>query len=365
VEAGDWAAREEVDGDVRRLYSTQFFERVTYRLESGPEGTHLVLRVVEHRADHLRFGFHYNSQTKVAALINYTRNNLLFDGSLATLDLRLGQTNAQEVAWFLPVPGMRRYGLRARFAASETKDVALPVDTLGGFFKYDREHTESELLAGTLFSTRAVLGAGLRSYWDLYDPQTEDPAELRRFRREVSMLEAYGLYYYDTLDRLYFPTSGSRLHLEAAHSLHDFVEASQYYRWLLEGSANIALAPRVTLEASLTLGYFSNPEISPTPRFSFGGDASFFGADFGELHGDAVQVLRGAVRWEAFQRAFIGSQVNVGRASSRWRWMDGAALEYGYGLVLGYLTPFGPIMWQVHRGSRSDARTFLQVGYSF
>ena len=77
---GWYTLREVVEG-IERAYGTRFFERITYRLEPGAEGSRLVVRVIEQNESQFRFGIHYDSDREAAILLNNTYRNVMLEGS--------------------------------------------------------------------------------------------------------------------------------------------------------------------------------------------------------------------------------------------------------------------------------------------
>ena len=63
--------RDEID----RVYSTAFFERVTYQLEPSNPGTQLTIRVKEKEDNQFRFGFRVDQRNKTSILLNTTLHN--------------------------------------------------------------------------------------------------------------------------------------------------------------------------------------------------------------------------------------------------------------------------------------------------
>jgi len=103
-----------IEKAMARIYSSQFFERVTYRLEPQDSGTKLLIDVVEKNADAFRFGLRYDSSSKAALLLNTTFRNRAEHGSLLLFDLRLGDQLQIDSQYFLHLGLSPRLGLRAR-----------------------------------------------------------------------------------------------------------------------------------------------------------------------------------------------------------------------------------------------------------
>ena len=109
-----WVTAREIEKAMARIYSSQFFERVTYRLEPQDGGTKLIIDVVEKNADAFRFGLRYDSSSKAALLLNTTFRNRAEHGSILLFDLRLGDQLQIDSQYFLHLGLGPRFGLRAR-----------------------------------------------------------------------------------------------------------------------------------------------------------------------------------------------------------------------------------------------------------
>ena len=153
-----WIKPAALEKSIDRLYSTNFFERVTYRLDPLPQGMILTVRVIEKNTNFFRVGLRYDRETKASLLLGLSLRNLAEHGSGFVFETRLGeevQIDAQyfiHVGW-LPLTGFRGRGVHQRntiFLYDQSQRVASV-----------RYHATSvEAFLGTIFSNPAKIGLG-------------------------------------------------------------------------------------------------------------------------------------------------------------------------------------------------------------
>ncbi|MCD4652138.1 MAG: patatin-like phospholipase family protein, partial [Candidatus Cloacimonetes bacterium] len=67
-----WIKSEEIRDAIQRLCGSNYFERVTYRLEPVPGGVNMIIRVVEKTTNFFQVGLNYNCELNAALLLNAT-----------------------------------------------------------------------------------------------------------------------------------------------------------------------------------------------------------------------------------------------------------------------------------------------------
>ncbi|MBU1983212.1 patatin-like phospholipase family protein, partial [bacterium] len=209
-----WTTRPRLHRAMERVYSSQFFERVTYQLDPAVGGNTLRMKVVEKETDLLRFGFRYDSDDHAAALVNTTFRNLLARGSMTTLDARLGERNTFTFSQFLYTGFHARVGTRLVVEHNRTE-----VNTVRpGPLSYGTRVRDSRatLTLGSIYAKSAVLGGGVERVHTRYIPPESDSLTRKRIIADYHAL--FGLLYVETLDRLTFPSRGVLLHATAEYA---------------------------------------------------------------------------------------------------------------------------------------------------
>jgi len=100
---------------IDRLYSTQLFSWVTYRLTNSNSGKKLTVKVEEKNAHLFRIGFRYDSRNDAAILLNTTFQNFGKFGSFLAMDLKLGVDPMFDAQYFLRTADRSQLGFRGRF----------------------------------------------------------------------------------------------------------------------------------------------------------------------------------------------------------------------------------------------------------
>ncbi len=359
-----WIARSEIQRSVERVYSTQFFERVTYRLEATPDGTILHFKLIEKNPNTVRFGFHYDSDDKAAVIFNLTRHNLGLQGSMAVADVRLGNISGSTLSYFVHTGIQPRLGIRLQlnnyesdFIFNKEPGVSIP---------YDHNSSSTELFVGSIFSTTTLFGIGLAAISDNFNAINPPEDDNNESDIKQEFFSWFAIFWYDTLDRINFPRSG--LFIEAAYnqSLYDQVNNKSFILRDFTAQANVPVSSRFTIQAAVTLGSLTHDDFTIFPGYSAGGIDSFLGAKSGQLAGDTKQIGSIAVQWETWNNRFVVLEGNIGRVRDEWSLeFDGKDVEAGAGLTIGILTRFGPIQFTSHWGTVNESISHLRIGYMF
>ncbi|MDP2807478.1 MAG: patatin-like phospholipase family protein, partial [bacterium] len=105
LKPNSWIQFQKLDMAIDKVYNTQFFERVSYRLEPSQGGVCLRVKVVEKDHQILGLGLRYDSNTNAEILIGLNFRNLLGHSSLLAADLRLGDSPELKLSEFIH-PGL-------------------------------------------------------------------------------------------------------------------------------------------------------------------------------------------------------------------------------------------------------------------
>ena len=85
---------DEISNAVREVYATRLFKSITFDLQPNPAGGAAIhFRVQEYPTGGLNVGFHYNSFSNIALILNYRIVNLLTDKSETSARLAIGDNS--------------------------------------------------------------------------------------------------------------------------------------------------------------------------------------------------------------------------------------------------------------------------------
>jgi len=356
-----WISSDELDEAISRLYSTQFFERVTYKLIPLQNGIDLIIRVYEKTADVFRFGLRYESTTKSSLTLNTTFRNIAEHGSLLALDLRLGQRSQIDVYYFLHTGLLRTSGFQANVNyLDESIDIFEQQQRTA---RLSVKQTTGELFLGSIFSTRVMTGMGLRAEFARIRPRIGP--EYYQVRDEKYM-SVFGRLWLDTFNRAVFPDKGHALRLSATFASKRIGSDLNFTHYLLDWQGRYPLDAGWALMTRVQLGTTIASDLPITYTFFIGGADSFVGYKYRERSAKHMQALYLGVQYEVQPRRFLQLHANIGNSTNvRNDLFDKHRLISGIGATFGVATPIGPLEFTVMGSREYNFMTYFNIGYKF
>ncbi|MFZ5433707.1 MAG: patatin-like phospholipase family protein [Calditrichota bacterium] len=354
--------RDQLERAMRRIYSSQYYERVSYQVDPAVDGSALRIQVVERDTDFLRFGFRYDTDERVAALVNTTFRNLLSRGSMTTLDVRLGDRTSFTGSQFIYTGFQPRIGTRI-----ELQHQRVDVNSArAGDLNYGTRvrDTRGSILLGSIFAKSAMFAAGAEKVYTRYIPRDAAGNEQRRVIVDYHSL--FGLVWIETLDRLTFPSRGVELYGRGIYTGEDI--GSNYEFTRIDGSARFFLPFKNRIAAGIggTVGLAEGAKQSPDNYFALGGVDDFMGAELQSRSGSHKQVGWISLQWEPFNNRFVRLHGNVGNVFDHWNdRLDWTVYERGGGLTIGVITVAGPAQLTFHGGTLEGFLVHFRFGYNF
>jgi NTE family protein len=353
------------------LYSSLFFEKVTYELEPVYDGVlgqavKLKIKVQERRGGQLMVGLNYNTTYKASITLNTTFRNVLLNGTKLSLNLALGE-NQYFLARF-----EKNNGWRPGFVLDLTgQNFDLNIysgGTKAGVIDY------SDL--GAALYTRSIIG---KSYDFGFGGEVER-ITLRPDVGDVIAGKEAGNYYnllayvdLDTYDNRFFPTAGTRF-----NALYKFINDqnlvhSHFLRLDFEQAARLSkrftLLPRAyggftSADSSLQVYHFYLGGLNRSQRK---GLLPFAGLDFMEKSGRNAFVLGLDLQYNFWRSNYLVLRTNTGITS--WDPEDLLLFESafsGFGLTLGNMSLIGPVEFTLMRSNlRAETLFYINIGYYF
>ncbi len=352
----------DLEESINNIYSSGFYERVSYRLRGNDDVNTMEIIIVEKESDLLRFGFHYDSDQKAAAILNTTMRNLLYRGTLTTFDVILGSEEHYILSHLVTTNLKPRIGIRLLFD-HERYDALFTSLTQGTSIQ--RLHTtKAGLFVGTVYSTAFVAGGGFDWNYNTSSVLTSDsnytPSITENFYAYNASIQL------ETLDRIDFPTSGvkftglGRLAERKLGSRRDFRTIST------EGASYIPLSKTWTVSGGFTFADNIGSDLPVSSVYWFGGIDDFLGYGFQEKYGNSKQILRAGLQWEPWTKKLLLLRANVGNVYDKWEWnFKPSRYVTGMGLTAGWITVAGPIQFTVHGTETKNLLYNFRFGYMF
>lgn len=365
-----WITPKELEKAIQKVYSTQFFELVTYRFDPDTHRsneTRLIIRVIEKNRDVFRIGFHYESGSQPSLLLNASLRNPLQEGSLMRLNARLGELTNLGLEYII-FGGVRpRFGMRGLFNYRRENlswyDGSDPIASLV------THHYRMELMAGSIFSNTLMIGTGIREEFLNFSKMVNNT---QLPFREQNFPSLTGFAWLDTYDRASFPTRGHSLLASGTYSSNLFQSPVDFSQYKLYWRSVLPLSSAFSINRTIYLG-LSTGEQLPAPYWfilnepdPWVGYIPFWGYERQEVSGRNVQMGALGMQYEFAYHKFLSLDINVGNTFSKWDWnvLDNH-YKTGASVSIGALTIVGPAEFTISTSARHSLLLQLQLGYRF
>lgn len=354
---------------VDRLFNTRFFDQITYRtLPVGDNTFKLILTVDEKDQDQFKLGLRYDTDSNASLISQLSFRNLLHRGSTARLQSRLGDVTSVSGEYTMfrgirPRTGIRTLINYRREDISWYRDG----DPVSSFISHQ---INTELTTGTYFSDHLLFSGGISRDWNSINNiigGTSLP-----FSDQQAFHSLIGQLWFDSLNRLTFPTEGNTLLAEFEFSDNIFYSSLDFSRQHLYWTRVIPLFEPLTIHPELRLGRTTGRTVPfshwfylqrTDPRLGY---LQFAGYHDRELHGRNMQMAGFGLQLRVGNQKFIKIHSQIGNTFTEWPWDPwNHSFKQGMGLSIGALTFAGPIKLTVSRSQRHPLLFFFQAGYPF
>ena len=204
--------REMIEQMLRKIYGSNAFESVTYRLEGQEEPFTLVFDCQRGQTNDFALGIRADTDETVAVALHYGLGTRRLTGMRMTADLKLGTNPSLSLDWGTKSRiGLPSYGIVGRAGLLNTQ-LGWMGDTNEQLFytAVDGYLADSRLKNGSL---RIGVTAELNPYEHRLDMEgIQTGWDWRSY-----WLSGFGDFKYDTFDDAYFPTRGVRLALNGRY----------------------------------------------------------------------------------------------------------------------------------------------------
>lgn len=373
VEVGQSLESEQLRSGIEKLYGSQFYRLVDYRLwptDSG--GYELEVRVDENpNTQELHLGVHYDDDFNIGVLVNLTVRNALIKNSKFSFDAVISENPRGELSYIFERGFIPALGFKVDFHQFDSRlyQDRRPIS------EYTYTDFSSEVFLHSTLWDLYTVGGGVRlENIDLSEPILR--AEIEESNR--TYLNYFGFIDFDSFNRTYKPNSGFSLtgefkiiseqedlttYLEPISIVHlNYAQAYKFGdRW----------GARTNLMAAATIG----PD-APFPYSIFLGSLGenytqhifpFIGYRYMELLGRNAMTARVDVWYEAFDNHFFSAHANVGKLEESVADLyNSDVLLDGYGVSYGYNSPIGPLELFVTKSTNhSEMLTYVRLGFWF
>lgn len=417
---GDRVTNNQISNSVHRLLGTRLFDKISYTIDGDTASTVLTLRATEKPANAGKFAIHFDTDRGAGVILNFTKRNLFLRSSRLVGSLDLAENPKARLNYFYYMGNRSRWWHHTEVYAERllmnTYIDGTPIPNI-----LNRYLGVSTQLNQTINKV-SFWGFGL--LWQntqlkpKVDPRTEsspDPIEILEYNLQT--LGAKFQYQINTTDRVFFPTRGKSINIEAKTNFSNPFDAHFYFyspdttfesytdglvqsylRFNLKAQRNIPINKRFVLQILGQVGLtqemvvsenkFSAYSVGAGDFISVGGQVQrsrpnsfvFMGLKDGELA--VPQVLIGGIQLqtEIAKNIYMTPTFNLLAAGydAREFWStlpdfifseeaeEGAFYQFGFGLTASYMSLLGPIHISISKDLQVDKlRGFFSLGFNF
>ena len=357
-----------IEEKVTKLYSSQYINNVTYRIQPNDDYYYtLLIRVEENIRDEFRVGLRYESYSQASILLESTFQNLLQHGSLTRAEIRLGdRMNFKFDHAYFGAFGSQLALLTSIEYLTENIDWFTED---GRVSRFKNEVVRGELSGGNYFSTQNLFSAGVRKDFTFHTNKiNKDGIGASERDYHAFFLRIMR----DNLNRRSFATSGEKLIIEGFLSDELFLSPLNFFSAKFYYKGLYPVTNYLSLTNSLWVGYTTGSELpwhywnSPNRFDPFYGHIKFGGTERYKLTSRNVQMASAGFQLEPFYHRFIGVEVHAGRFLNEWNLkINENDIDYGASLTVGAQTILGPIKAILSHSTLTNFKAELQIGYQF
>ena len=371
-----WISFNVLNDAIQRAYASQYFSKITYKISSAGNRSHLEIRVEENALDLLRVGIHYDSDFKAGLLLNLTFRNKLIQGSKLTMNLQLSENPAFSAKYYINTRKSVDYAMS--FKASYTKVIGYSGKERVAQYNYF-ESLLSIYIQG-VYKNNLATGMGLQGEINSINTVIS-PLNLNNIND--FFINEYVYLNYDSYDRTFYPRKGTRLISEAKV----VIQLNNPNTFRFEYFPTLYLATRfehlfqVSKKISCSLGLdggltYGN-KIPMAYKIYLGGMGgnyrngmfSFPGLKFMQCIGQNAAVFNTGVQYEFLRNHFAKARLSYGTFNDDIN--DFLKLNkyiFGFGFTYGYNSLIGPLEMSVTESNFKDwnnATFYLSLGFWF
>ena len=369
---------EQLEADIERIYGTGLYQKISWRLENEPSG-HVLVLTLQGKAwgpAYLQTGLsltnNFTGDSAYEINLRYLRTVLNPLGGEAAVYARLGQNPLLELDWFQPLSADPGWYVGARGGYRKTNVQVYQEGSL--LSNYRLTHYGMEASLGYEWSTDWRLQATLlrergRAGLEIGFPIVSDDQPLNNAHIRLGLL-------HDSLDSLYFPTSGWLLRARWMGGKRWMGSESDYQAVHLQARIATHLPRQLLWLGGEWFG--SSSEDAGVPllqRPTLGGFLRLSGMQENQLIlGENQWLLNAALLqdirpWLGLQAlpvpVYLGASLEAGRSRNREHTPGQYRLIRSGSLFLGVDTWVGPVFLGYGRTDQGDEAVFFHLNRQF
>jgi len=340
-----------LDRDMQRIYGTDDFEHVSYRIIEETGKRVLAVDAVEKAwgPDYLRFGLGLSSDFSGDAYFNllasYRKTWINSLGAEWRTDLQVGRTSRVLTEFYQPL-NARQYFFVAPYAEAERRELSI-FNNDQRLAIFDLKYARAGLDVGSQFTRYGELRLGA-VFGDVRASVDTGPPSIEPNPNKVSQGAFRGRLLFDQLDNANFPRSGYGGRFDVFNSTSALGATQNYTKWSLDGQGVHSFG-----EHTFNLGLRFGGRIGSDPlpaydQFNWGGFLQQSGYRTGALLGQSIAFGRlvyynRLARFTLVPGIYAGFSLEAGRVGTPFIPGNQTGTQLSAAAFLGLDSPLGPV----------------------
>jgi len=382
----------DIMNDIDRVYGSQFFEKITWRLDVNEAHSALVILAQEKNQDLLRIGGRYDSDFYANLLINIILRNKLIKGSKLSLDAILGQYRRIKFSYLVHTDWNNKQSDYlsniSPLRLSMFPEIGLNLE-YNNFELYD--YNEGNRIASYAYNQGKFgffglsnitnsfsLGVSINAEYSNISPKifgsSFTPATVRNTLANFS-----GFINFDSFDESYYPKRGTKITagVELVRDLeNEGSNSNNCLRFYSKFNFALPISNRVTLIPSVYTGFVKGDSI-PRQYYLYCGGLNnsdinpgafpFIGLQFMELSARSMFLCGLNLQMQIGKNHYVTIRSNIGNTARLYpnlftitSWINGFGISYGYNSLAC------PLEFSLmHTEETEKYMTYINIGYWF
>ena len=402
----------QIIGGISRAMGTEIFYQITHRIEHRDGGNILHLYGVEKAREQISGALHYDTQQGVGLVVNYTGRNILGYSSRSLVSLDIAEEPKYRLQYQQSIGETKSWWWRSEAFGERVVQNYYKDGYSGEGLKTSYNHIYAQLNKN-LNPLYNYIGVDFNFEFSKAKPKISPDVnnnvyDLRNYT--YKNLELSLFFDHNTMNRIFFPTSGIYAHARLGASIWNQVHSSFYMnsqnntssslqgftKFRFEFENRLALSSKISLISGLTSGFmFVNPihgdqaalfEYGQGAKYMLGGNLVnslrdkfvFSGLDNSELL--VTQFVKFHIGWQLnpFKNVFVTPYANLASVgfgsfedyaedfyAPKGQWVDtqNTSLLFSTGTTFSYNSILGPVHLDVsYINNEKKVAVFFSVG---
>jgi NTE family protein len=356
-----------INAAIDRLYASNFFEFINYKLIRNVDGYKLEIKVKENNNSMFNVGAKYDTDQGAALSINVQLLNKLVAGSRLDLTLKVGSNPAGGIQYIVDRGQDIGFGIEAYYESNTIKTYNDDMTSIQS--KYFISFTTLDLLLFSNYSNNAMfILKGSMDYMSLSSEISVVPISYHG----DPYLNLSAEYVLDSYDDKYFPNKGSYVNINPVivtqYNSKGVFYANVEMETVISLGSNLSLLPGAFLGASWgglnNTGYVYM--LGGSGRNEFKNMKSFVGLPSTGSLTNNLLVGRLHLRYQFFKKHYLSLKANASIESDLFEelFLESERITLGAGVFYSLKSLVGPIELGVSMSSQAHTpAVFFNIGF--